>query len=158
VITGWLDLMKYYIDAFKTGVYGAVDLDRIFLWARLYPANADAPDSIGKPANWQWVSPFWLSFMGPFINDMLDQTEDYLWAAVFLKSSADVTMSCGLTSYTVSLEPGLWKMKLLMTADCDVVVEICRYGIGVLTFKPNGFSFGKNPRNYNFNAFVAASP
>ena len=55
-LLGWLDLMKYYITAYKTGIYPAVTKDRVFTWARLYPAAADAPDSVGKPANWQWVS------------------------------------------------------------------------------------------------------
>ena len=50
--------MKYYITAYKTGIYPAVTKDRVFTWARLYPAAADAPDSVGKPANWQWVSLF----------------------------------------------------------------------------------------------------
>ncbi|KAL0959133.1 hypothetical protein HGRIS_014424 [Hohenbuehelia grisea] len=54
--TAWLDIMQYYITAFKTGAFPAVSADRIFLWARLYPAGADAPDSIGRPFNWQFVS------------------------------------------------------------------------------------------------------
>ena len=58
ILLGWLDLMKYYITAYKTGIYPAVTKDRVFTWARLYPAAADAPDSVGKPANWQWVSLF----------------------------------------------------------------------------------------------------
>ena len=50
--------MKYYITAYKTGIYPAVTKDRVFTWARLYPAAASAPDPVGKPANWQWVSLF----------------------------------------------------------------------------------------------------
>lgn len=54
--TGWLDLMKYYIAAYKTGTYPTIAKDRVFLWGRLAPANATAPaDSVGKPTNWQWV-------------------------------------------------------------------------------------------------------
>lgn len=52
---GWLDLVQYYITAFKYGVYPDIARDRVFLWARLYPANADAPDYIGKPQHWEFV-------------------------------------------------------------------------------------------------------
>lgn len=71
-LKGWLDLQQYYISAFKSGVYPSVLRDRIFLWGRLYPANADAPrDRIGKPSGWQHVRPsaiFSLRFanMSPF--------------------------------------------------------------------------------------------
>lgn len=54
--TGWLDLMHYYIKAYKNGSYPTIHRDRVFLWARLYPANATAPDPVGRPANWEWVS------------------------------------------------------------------------------------------------------
>lgn len=54
---GWLDLLKYYVSAYKTGVYPVVTKDRVFLWARLYPVDATAPDPVGKPSNYQWVRP-----------------------------------------------------------------------------------------------------
>lgn len=56
-LLGWLDLQQYYISAFKSGgVYPSVLRDRIFLWARLHPASADAPqDGIGRPLGWQYV-------------------------------------------------------------------------------------------------------
>ena len=55
-LKGWLDLQQYYTSAFKSGVYPSVLRDRIFLWARLYPANADVPhDRVGKPSGWQHV-------------------------------------------------------------------------------------------------------
>ena len=56
LLKGWLDLQQYYISAFKSGVYPSVLRDRIFLWARLYPASADAPrDPVGRPLGWQHV-------------------------------------------------------------------------------------------------------
>ena len=54
-VIGWLDLIKYYVAAYKTGTYPAITKDRVYLWARLYPANATAPDPVGRPANYQWV-------------------------------------------------------------------------------------------------------
>jgi hypothetical protein len=54
---GWLELEEYYISAFKLGSYPSITRDRIFLWARLYPANVDVPgDLVGKPYRWQYVS------------------------------------------------------------------------------------------------------
>lgn len=53
---GWLDLQQYYISAFKSGVYPNILRDRVFLWARLHPANADAlQDGIGRPSRWEYV-------------------------------------------------------------------------------------------------------
>jgi glucan endo-1,3-alpha-glucosidase len=54
---GWLELLPYYITAYKTGSYPDVARDRIILWARLYPAAANAPDDVGRPAGWENVSP-----------------------------------------------------------------------------------------------------
>ena len=59
----WLDLMQYYISAYKTGSYPAIGKDRIFLWGRLYPAGADAPDGVGRPDNWQWVCYYCIIFL-----------------------------------------------------------------------------------------------
>lgn len=56
VTIGWLDLVQYYATGFKTGSYPPISRDRIFLWGRLYPAQADTPDRVGKPGNWQFVS------------------------------------------------------------------------------------------------------
>ena len=56
-LKGWLDLQQYYISAIKNGVYPGILRDKIFLWARLHPANVDAPrDGIGRPSGWQYVS------------------------------------------------------------------------------------------------------
>jgi len=55
-LKGWLDLQQYYISALKNGVYPSILRDRVFLWARLHPANTDAPkDVIGRPSGWQYV-------------------------------------------------------------------------------------------------------
>jgi glucan endo-1,3-alpha-glucosidase len=77
---------------------------------------------------------------------------------VLLESPADVTLSCGPSVITTSLGTGLSKLKLPLTAECDVAAEIYRDGERDLGFQPEGFRFSTNPPNYNFNAFVAASP
>ncbi|KAF5381673.1 hypothetical protein D9615_005563 [Tricholomella constricta] len=136
---GWLDLMQYYIKAYKTGAYPAITRERVFLWGRLYPANANAPDHVGKPQNWAY-------------------TQDYLWGVVLLPSPAMVTLSCGSSTVTSALPAGLSKMRLRLTTDCNVHVKIWKKKAVVLDFAPKGFRFTKHPRIYNFNAFVAASP
>ncbi|KAH9855566.1 glycosyl hydrolase family 71-domain-containing protein [Lenzites betulinus] len=142
---GWLDLMQYYITAYKTGAYPTITKDRVFLWGRLYPANASVPaDTVGKPANYEW-------------------TQDYMWAITLLPTAANITLSCGSTTQTTLAPAGLSKLKLPLkltgsTASCAAKAVIARGGKTALTFAPAGYTFSANPPSYNFNAFVAASP
>ncbi|KAF9462540.1 alpha-1,3-glucanase [Collybia nuda] len=136
---GWLDLVQYYSSGFKTGSYPVITRDRVFMWSRLYPAGADAPDGIGKPTNWSF-------------------TEDCLWVVVLLTSPAQVRLTCGVAVSTTMVPSGLSKLGLHFFADCAAKVEIFRGGVLALQFAPAKFAFHKNPPNYNFNAFVAASP
>ena len=55
--------MAYYIAAYKTGTYPTITKDRVFLWSRLYPAAATSPDPVARPANWQWVSYVFTSYL-----------------------------------------------------------------------------------------------
>ncbi|KAK7689418.1 hypothetical protein QCA50_007210 [Cerrena zonata] len=136
---GWLDLMKYYITAYKTGIYPAVTKDRVFTWARLYPAAANSTDPVGKPDNWQW-------------------TQDYLWTVSILSAPANVTQTCGNSTSTTAVPAGLSKLKLPLMTNCSVKVVVNRGNTTSLTFEPTGFNFSTSPPSYNFNAFVAASP
>lgn len=136
---GWLDLLKYYVSAYKTGAYPVVTKDRVFLWARLYPVDATAPDPVGKPSNYQW-------------------TQDYLWAVTLLSAPADVTLSCGPTSQKTAVPAGASKLKLRLSTDCSVRAVVTRGTNTAVNFAPPGFSFSTRPPSYNFNAFVAASP
>ncbi|KAI9069016.1 glycoside hydrolase family 71 protein [Trametes sanguinea] len=135
----WLDLMQHYIAAYKTGSYPAIAKDRVFLWGRLFPANATTTDPVGKPDNWQW-------------------TQDYLWSVALLASPANVTLSCGTSSQTTAVPAGLSKLKLKLSSNCAVKAVVTRNSTTVLSFSPAGFSFNTRPRTYNYNAFVAASP
>ncbi|KAI0635462.1 glycoside hydrolase family 71 protein [Trametes polyzona] len=138
---GWLDLMRHYIAAYKTGVYPAVTKDRVFLWGRLYPASAPVPsDKVGQPTNWQW-------------------TQDYVWAVALLTAPANVTLSCGSTSQTTQVSAGLSKLKLKFpSANCAVKAVVTRNSTTALNFAPQGFNYNTRPPSYNFNAYVAASP
>ena len=48
-------MTKYYATAFKTGSYPNVTEDKLYLWARPHPKDANAPDAVGKPDNYQLV-------------------------------------------------------------------------------------------------------
>ncbi|KAJ7078492.1 glycosyl hydrolase family 71-domain-containing protein, partial [Mycena epipterygia] len=102
---GWLDLFAYHIQAFKTGVYPTITRDRIFLWARLYPAKANASDPIGSPLHGEW-------------------SRDFLWAVVLLVAPANVVLQCA--SETWSLPSGLAKLKLPLETACSVATVVLR--------------------------------
>lgn len=51
-------MTSYYATAFKTGAYPAISKDQIVMWSRPHPALATAPDPVGRPANYQLVSPY----------------------------------------------------------------------------------------------------
>lgn len=54
---GWLDMTAYYARAFKAGALPPVDEDKLYMWARPHTRDADAPDGIGKPQNFELVRP-----------------------------------------------------------------------------------------------------
>ncbi|KAJ3563808.1 hypothetical protein NP233_g8693 [Leucocoprinus birnbaumii] len=139
-ISDWLDLMYYYIVAFKTGKYPPIDKDRVFLWGRLYPKDLDVvADPVGKPRNW-------------------DFTQDSIWAVLFLQAESQITFSCGSARHYVRLPAGVSKIYLNVTEECQVTIVVARLGAVVMDFTPKGFTFQRSPKVYNFNAFVAASP
>jgi glucan endo-1,3-alpha-glucosidase len=160
----WNDIMVYYIQAFKTGTYPKVDRDRIFMWARLWPANADAPnDRVGKPTRWQDVrlcSPD----RPPQPTHHFTQTEDAAWAVVFATSPATVVLTCNTMSVTATVPAGVTKLKLKLVTPGQITASMTRpsnSGDGddtVISFAPHGFEFRLNPVTYNFNALVVASP
>ncbi|KII85452.1 glycoside hydrolase family 71 protein [Plicaturopsis crispa FD-325 SS-3] len=136
---GWLDLIAYYITAYKTGTYPAIKTDRTFLWSRLFPAAATAPDAVGPPTNAAFDS-------------------DTLWAVTLLTSPASVTLACGSSTNTTQVPAGLSKLSLPLSGDCSVTSTVSRTGSSPVTFAPEGFKFSTSPPSFNFNAFVAASP
>jgi glucan endo-1,3-alpha-glucosidase len=52
----WLDMTKYYADAYRTGTWPTITQDKLYLWARPHPASASAPsDPLGLPTGAGWV-------------------------------------------------------------------------------------------------------
>ncbi|TFY77443.1 hypothetical protein EWM64_g6573, partial [Hericium alpestre] len=170
---GWLEMMQYHIQAFKTGSYPDIKKDQAFLWARLFPRDAGAPtDDTGKPDHWDW-------------------TDDYLWSEVHLTEAATVTLFCSPSdptsvmnsTNTQDLPKGMSRMKLALVdpqhnmkanssgqagdGKCALGAEVWRGGSRVLSVQPGDMRFGVgNGRGgggngtvdrYNFNAFVANS-
>ncbi|KAJ7510656.1 glycoside hydrolase family 71 protein [Mycena galericulata] len=137
---GWLDIMHYYIEYYKTGTAPTISKDRIFLWAKLYPTNATAPDPVGPPQDADWAA-------------------DMIWAQFHLAETADLTLTCGASTQTFASVPaGVSKQKLALSSACDVSAKISRGGSDAVDFIPQGMNFSMTPPSYNFNAFVAASP
>ncbi|KAH7890334.1 glycoside hydrolase family 71 protein [Phlebopus sp. FC_14] len=134
----WLDLMSYFIEAFKTGAYPVIMEDRLFMWAKLFPTAAMTPDPVGRPENAEYLS-------------------DTLWAMVFLIAPASVTLTCGPSSTTMFLPSGVTRLALPLVADCAVEGMIRRAGVESVHARPEGFEFSARPQAYNFNAFVFES-
>lgn len=156
---GWLDLQQYYISAFKSGVYPSVLRDRVFLWARLFPASAEVPqDHIGKPSGWQHVSSLAVLPVDALTQSNL-QTEDFLWAVVFSTGgNVSVTLRCGDYFEVTELSgAGAFKLRMPLTGPGEISATLRRDGTRVVSLVPPGFAFSRNPTSYNFNAFVTSS-
>ncbi|KIJ64072.1 glycoside hydrolase family 71 protein [Hydnomerulius pinastri MD-312] len=135
----WLDLMSYFIQAFKTGDYPPIVEDRLFMWAKLFPTAAMTLDPVGKPGH-------------------ADYLQDYLWGVVFLMAPAQVTLACGSHSIPVLLPPGIRGLALPLVSSCNAEGIISRAGVEIVHLRPRNFAFRTTPQAYNYNAFVAASP
>ncbi|KAF9556741.1 hypothetical protein CPC08DRAFT_736978 [Agrocybe pediades] len=145
--TKWLELTRYYAQAFKTGTYPAIEKDAIYMWSRPHAANAggDSSDGVGKPTNFEIL-------------------QDAVWAIVMANAPATVVLStsgddqqqqsfevpAGVTKLAVPIAPG-GTMKGVMTRDGQTVVQ--------LDVSPQEFTFqGEvSDKGYNYNAFVAGA-
>ncbi|KDQ62413.1 glycoside hydrolase family 71 protein [Jaapia argillacea MUCL 33604] len=137
--TGWLDMTNYYATAFKTGSFPTITEDKIYLWARTHPKDANVADPVGKPTNFEL-------------------TQDTLWAVVQTTAPSTVTLSTSpTTSQTFSVPSGVSKLSMPLTPGGNMKGVITRNGADVVDLEPEGYVFDANPTSYNFNAFVAYS-
>ncbi|KIP05382.1 glycoside hydrolase family 71 protein [Phlebiopsis gigantea 11061_1 CR5-6] len=135
--TAWLDMTNYFATGYKTGSYPVITEDKLYLWARPHPSNANAPDPVGKPDNFQ-----------------LDQ--DVLWAVVFATAPGTVTLhTSDTTSQTFSVTAGVNKLSTNLTPGGYMRGTLARNGQTVIDFTPQGYTFDANPQTYNYNAFTA---
>ncbi|PAV24278.1 glycoside hydrolase family 71 [Pyrrhoderma noxium] len=138
-----------------------VDEDRIYAWGRSHPRDAVArSDSVGKPKGWQL-------------------TDDRFWVVIFAKQDAEVLLwsssdsdSESATNDGISLHSERRRKKDvhchhpvprgLSTYSCQLVpgggmhVQLSRDDVVIKQYHSSSeeFTFQKEPRKYNFNAFV----
>ncbi|THH14940.1 hypothetical protein EW146_g5466 [Bondarzewia mesenterica] len=137
--TGWLDMTSYYATAFKTGSFPAIKADKIYMWSRSHSRDANAPDPVGKPSNFELM-------------------EDALWAVAMTTSPATVTLSTSSdNTQSFNVPAGMTKLSIPISPGGTMHGIIQRNGQTVVDFQPAGFTFNGSPQTYNFNAFVAVS-
>ncbi|KLO15086.1 glycoside hydrolase [Schizopora paradoxa] len=139
--TAWLKLTKFFAVAFKTGIYPAIDEERIFAWARPHSKDAVATrDYVPRPDNWQL-------------------TEDLFWVVIFAKAPSTVSL-WSLDEFPRSFEinAGVSKLHCPLLDGGSMHVEMCRGASEVACLHTSDFTFTSRPEIYNFNAYVATSP
>ncbi|KAI0764415.1 glycoside hydrolase family 71 protein [Trametes elegans] len=143
--TAWLDLTRYYACAFKTGAYPPIERDRIYMWARPHPRDAEAVDDpVGRPDGWQL-------------------TDDIIWIVVFATDVVEVHV-CGDDGKPPAQKwlvgKGVWKLSHPMATGNGMRAQLIREDAVVAECAPSRDEFvvQERPRTYNFNAFVAMSP
>lgn len=153
-------MTNYYATAYKTGSYPVLTEDSIYLWARPHPKDANAPDPIGKPTNFELVR---ISRIIPLSVPMLIharslQDQDMLWAVVFATAPATVTLyTSDSNSQTFTVQQGVNKLSMMLTPGGYMRGTVTRNGQTVLDLRPQGYTFNANPDVYNYNAFTASA-
>ena len=92
----------------------------------------------------------------------LAQTDDRFWVIVFATGPTEVHLSTGLDEakkQVWTVEGGLSKLSHPIVAGGSMKATMVRDGVIVVECAPerDGFRVERNPKTYNFNAFVAAS-
>ncbi|WWD02288.1 hypothetical protein V865_000327 [Kwoniella europaea PYCC6329] len=136
--TAWLEVIKYYAPAFKTGSYPSAN-DQLVLWSRPHPKAATATSpSMSRPTGW-------------------NNTDDLLYVWVVLKSAATVTVTSGSNSVSWNLSAGVNKVSVKSAAG-SIGAKIIRSGSTVKSYDSTGsFTYTTSPSDYNYNYFVASA-
>ncbi|OCF75909.1 hypothetical protein I204_03206 [Kwoniella mangroviensis CBS 8886] len=136
--TAWLEVIKYYAPAFKTGSYPSAN-DQLVLWSRPHPKAATATSpSMSRPTGW-------------------NNTDDLLYVWVVLKSAATVIVTSGSNSVSWNLSAGVNKVSVKSAAG-SIGAKIVRSGSTVKSYDSTGsFTYTTSPSDYNYNYFVASA-
>ncbi|GBE84927.1 glycoside hydrolase family 71 protein [Sparassis latifolia] len=135
--TGWLDMTSYYASAYKTGAYPNIAKDKLYMWARPHPKDANSGDSVPKPTNYE-----------------LDQ--DTLWVVVMATAPGTVTLSTSNSnSQTFPVDAGVTKLSIPLTPGGYMHGVLERNGGTTIDLQPADYTFNPNPLSYNYNAYVA---
>ncbi|KAH6912693.1 glycoside hydrolase family 71 protein [Coprinopsis sp. MPI-PUGE-AT-0042] len=139
--SAWLELTKYYAEAFKTGQYPTVEKDKIFMWSRPHSTQAESPDPVPRPDNFELM-------------------EDAVWAVVITsKPSTVVLTTSAASSRSFDVPAGVSKLSIPITPGGTMRGVIQRDGNTVVELNPGpeAFTFQGSPKSYNFNVFVASA-
>ncbi|KAF5340761.1 hypothetical protein D9611_007495 [Ephemerocybe angulata] len=139
--TGWLQMTKYYATAFKTGKFPEIEKDQIYMWSRPHPVNAQAPDPVPQPTNFEL-------------------SEDSVWVVVMATAPGTLKLSTGNgQDKSMDIPKGVSKQSIPISAGGTMKGTIERDGKTVLELAPTKeeFMFQGSPKTYNFNAFVASA-
>ncbi len=127
----YLELSKYYIQWYKTGVQPAIDRDALFAFYRTQPTNAISSMTNDLPVT---------SFNG--------DVKDEIFITVMLRLPSSLEVSSGGTLTTNSLSPGLHHVRTSSNPGPQTFI-IRRNGRAVVTVQGREIE-GQNVRQYNF--------
>ncbi|KAI1798460.1 glycosyl hydrolase family 71-domain-containing protein [Ganoderma leucocontextum] len=90
-------LMKYYIEAFKSGSYPSVARDEVFLWVEAHPrkGNCSGSKQGSGPRGREWI-------------------QDRISAYALLSAPGNATLTCGPSSNSTAVPCGLSKLALAL--------------------------------------------
>ncbi|KDR75488.1 hypothetical protein GALMADRAFT_247930 [Galerina marginata CBS 339.88] len=138
----WLTLNRYYAKAFQTGIYPTITKDRIFMWARPHPKDAQAADKAPRPNNWEL-------------------TDDTAWVVVFAIAPSTIAFSTSedpTEKQNALVQAGVSKLSFSLKPNAGMKVSLLRDNKTVVECIPMGYRFESRPGVYNFNAHVSMSP
>lgn len=100
-------------------------------------------------------------------------SQDTLWAVAFSTSDSTVTLTCGSSSQTFEVGPGVQKLKIPLSPG-KITITMVRNGVTVIDHTPSDYTFVTNPKTCesccpshvtvfahfsvdNYNAYVGAA-
>ncbi|KAJ7250848.1 glycoside hydrolase [Mycena haematopus] len=137
----FLDLTKVYAESFKTGNPPVIAQDEIIMYSRPHPANAQSPDPVGPPTNFQ-------------------VTQDAVWAIVMATAPGSVTLSTTATdAQSFDVQAGINKLSIPIAPGGTLNAELSRNGASVVTLANPGtnFTFNGAPETFNYNILVTSA-
>jgi glucan endo-1,3-alpha-glucosidase len=138
--TAFLDVHKFYAEAFKTGTFPEITEDRLVIWSRPHAALATASDDrVGPPKNF-------------------DLFQDNVWALAITSAPGKVTLETSPTnSKSFDVLRGVTKLAIRISPGDTMKGSIERNGQKVVEVTAPGFTFQGNPNTFNYNYFVAGA-
>ncbi len=111
-------LMRYYVEAFKSGSYPSVTRDEVFLWVQAHPRKGNCSGSKQDPGprGREWVRLMPAPSVSPAFSQInILQIQDRVSAYALLSSPGNATLACGPSSNTTAAVPcGLSKLGLAL--------------------------------------------